>query len=350
MAFADNFKNVELASGKMSTGSTPKFLYKTSVKFSYEVLLEIVEALSKCNPTGGVVNYYEIHDSTNRKGELTRLVLKNSEYGGLVLCYMKCDNIPDSFPSDDDDEDPAPASSSRQAEPVAQIWSQCFEKFFISKNENWRDFGKALREYYLTLDEYWSETQPAPRPPTPPPTTPTPNPTSSESYKRKTPSTTSDGKTGGEKKKRMTKKKSVILDSDNEVSSWALDTYRSNLGTADDDTSCEARGLCEVLSIMMSRNQTLEYTLKHNYRESIVKNYFPYNNLLREHSVINETVAQLHEIDAFYHNSCSVLKKKHTQPSHIVTLMTQHQLSARQVVEQYEENLNILLPKTVAPF
>ena len=27
--------------------------------------------------------------------------------------------------------------------------------------------------------------------------------------------------------------------------------------------------------------------------------------------------------------------------------MTQHQLSARQVVEQYEENLNILLPKTV---
>jgi hypothetical protein len=27
--------------------------------------------------------------------------------------------------------------------------------------------------------------------------------------------------------------------------------------------------------------------------------------------------------------------------------MTQHQLSARQVVEQYEENLKILLPKTV---
>ena len=313
MAFADNLKNVELASGKMSVGSIPKFLYKTSVKFSYEVLLEIIEALSKCSQAGGVVNYYEIHDTTNRKGELMRLVLKNSEYGGLVLCYMKCDNVPDSFPSDDDDdEDPAPASTSQ--EPIAQIWSQCFEKFFISKNENWCDFGKALREYYLTLDEYWSETQPAPKPPTPPPTTPTPSSTSSESYKRKTPSTTSDGKTGGEKKKRMTKKKSVILDSDNEVSSCAIDMYRSNLGTADDETSCAARGLCEVMSIMMSRNQTLEYTLKHNYRELIVKNYFSYYNLLREHSVINETVAQLHAIDAFYHNSCSVLKKKHTQP------------------------------------
>jgi hypothetical protein len=165
------------------------------------------------------------------------------------------------------------------------------------------------------LDEYWSETQPAPRPPTPPPTTPTPNSISSESHKRKTPSTTSDGKTGGEKKKRVTKKKlSVILDSDNEVSSWALDMYRSNLGTADDFTSRGERGLCEVISIMMLRNQTLEYTLKHNYRELIVKNYVPYYNLLLEHSVINETVAQLHAIDAFYCDSCSVLKKKHTQP------------------------------------
>jgi hypothetical protein len=144
MAFADNFKNVELASGKMSTGSIPKFLCKTSVKFSYEVLLEIFEALSKCSTASGAVNYFEIHESTNRKGELTRLVLKNSEYGGLVLCYMKRDNIPDSFPSDDDVEDPDPASTSHQAEPVPQIWSQCFEKFFISKNENWYAFGKAL--------------------------------------------------------------------------------------------------------------------------------------------------------------------------------------------------------------
>ena len=30
-----------------------------------------------------------------------------------------------------------------------------------------------------------------------------------------------------------------------------------------------------------------------------------------------------------------------------MTLMTQHNLTARQVVEQHEENLGILLPKTV---
>ena len=311
MAFADNFKNVELASGKMSQGSTPKFLYKTSVKFSYGILLEIVEALSKCNPATGVVNYYEVHDSINRKGELTRLVLKNSEYGGLVLCYMTCANVPDSFPSDDEDEDPSPSTTSRQAEPVKQLWTQSFEKFFISKNENWRDLGKTLREYYLTLDEYWAETQPAPKPPTPP-TTPTTSTTSEiVNSKRKT---TGDGKLGGEKKKRVPKKKSVVLDSDNEVSSWALDMYRDNLKNTDDDASCEARGLCDVISIMMARKQTLEYTLKHNYRELIVKNYFPYNNFIREHSVINETVTQLHAIDAFYYNSCSALKKKHTQP------------------------------------
>ena len=303
MAFADNFKNVELASGKMSQGSTPKFLCKTSVKFGHEVLLDIFEAISKCSNTDGAVNYFELHDHTNWKGELMRLVLKKSEYGGLVLCYMKRDNIPDSFPSDDDNEDPAPATTSHQAEPVQQSWSQCFEKFFISKNENWDAMGRTLREYYISLDEYWSETNPAPKPPTPPPTTPT----TTEASKRKTPSG-SDGKS--EKKKRPNKKKlSVILDSDNEVSSsWALDTYRANLGNADDPISCEARGLCDVLSIMMLRDQTLEYTLKHNYRELIVKKYFSYDKLLRDHEIIDDTVAQ---IDSYY---SSVLKKKLTQP------------------------------------
>ena len=309
MAFADNFKNVELASGKMSQGSTQKFLYKTSVKFNYEILIAFSEALSKCSPASGAVNYHEIHEGVNRKGEQTRLVLKNSEYGGLMLCYMTCANVPDSFPSDDDDEDPSPSTGS-QAEPEKQEWSQSFEKFFISKNENWNNLGKMLREYYITLDDYWTETQPAPKPPTPPTTPTTSAATSETSSKRKTPG---DGKVGGEKKKRLSKKKTVVLDSDNEVSSWALAMYRNELKNTD-DVSCAARGLCDVIGIMMVRKQTLAYTLKHNYRELMVKNYFPYNDFLREQDVINATVAQLRAIDAFYLQSCSALKKKLTQP------------------------------------
>ena len=308
MAFADNFKNVELASGKMSTGSTQKFLYKTSVKFNYEVLIAIVEALSKCSPASGAVNYHEIHEGVNRKGESTRLVLKNSEYGGLMLCYMTCANVPNSFPSDDDDEDPSPATTTgRQAEPEKQEWTQSFEKFFISKNENWSNLGKTLREYYITLKDYWTETQPAPKPPTPP-TTPTTSAAASETpSKRKT---SGDGKVGGEKKKRLSKKKTVVLDSDNEVSSWALAMYRDELKNTDDVSS----RLCDGISIMIARKQTLAYTLKHNYRELMVKNYFPYNDFLREQDVIDATVAQLRTIDAFYLQSCSVLKKKLTQP------------------------------------
>jgi hypothetical protein len=305
MAFADNFKNVELASGKMSQGMPKKFLYKTSVKFHYEVLLEIVEALGKCSTSAGSVNYHEIHESTNRKGEPTKLVLKNSEYGGLMLCYMTSESVPDSFPSDDDEEDPVPSTTIGSV-PEKQEWSQSFEKFFISKHENWRQLGQKLREYYLTLEDYWTETQPAPKPPTPP-TTPTTSVMSETSSKRKS---VVEGKVVGEKKKRLSKKKSVVLDSDNEVSSWALATYRAELEKNDDYNSCEARGLCDVLSIMLSRKQTLAYTLKHNYRELIVKNDFPYNKFLDQQDVINETVTQLRKIDAFHLQSCSDLKKK----------------------------------------
>jgi hypothetical protein len=101
-----------------------------------------------------------------------------------------------------------------------------------------------------------------------------------------------------------------VLDSDNEVSSWALAMYRNELKNTD-DISC---ALCDVISIMLVRKQTLTYTLKYNYRELIIGNYFPYNDFLREQDVIDATIAQLRTIDAFYLQSCSALKKKLTQP------------------------------------
>ena len=67
------------------------------------MLRNVLEKPARWQPAS---NYFEISESTDWKGDLTRLVLKDSEYAGLMLVCMKADKAPDEIEKDSNEEDP----------------------------------------------------------------------------------------------------------------------------------------------------------------------------------------------------------------------------------------------------
>jgi hypothetical protein len=140
-----------LASGVKSK-TNPKFLYKSGVEMSFEELEELVEALGKCTKAPGAVNYHELSETANWKGEKFRLVLKDSEYQGLVLVRMKSCAVADDFDVEIDNPDPEPLEIDSQVPTTNVKWNECFDKFYMSKNDNWPNLKSTLREFCIDLN------------------------------------------------------------------------------------------------------------------------------------------------------------------------------------------------------
>ena len=174
VVFATKFRRqVHLASGKMSKGAEPKFLYKMGLSMSESELLSLIEALEKCRK--GNANYHEFGEYTDFKGQVNRLVLKTSDYEGLVALKLQRVSIPDEFALDDPlescDPDPTPeifADATAVTDTVGVDWNECFEKFYISKNEDWKEMARKLRNFSDELEGIWSDNAS----PTVPPSTP----------------------------------------------------------------------------------------------------------------------------------------------------------------------------------
>ncbi|CAB3989931.1 Hypothetical predicted protein [Paramuricea clavata] len=237
MIFVNRFKKIGLASGKMSAGSVPKFCCKTVVEINLPELEEMLEALNKCSKQPGSVNYFELGESTAYSGDILKLVLKGSEYGWLCLCKLKKASVPDCFPVDDDNPDPSPFSETPTDELKVE-WSECFEKFYISKNEDWSEFGKKLRDFWHDINSIWNDdgTEPSTAEhPTPRKNQPSTSPllsrqqlsTSMSPAKstRKQTSSPVKRKQSGEKKTSNKKKKVAIVESDSELVKRDLNTH-----------------------------------------------------------------------------------------------------------------------------
>jgi hypothetical protein len=160
MCFATAYrKQVHLASGKMSKGAEPKFLYKMDLAMKLSELQAMVEALDRCSKGVDALNYHEFGEYTDYKGDTFRLILKNSDFGGLVATKVQSRSLPDEFPDDDPLEtcDPDPTPDNHIESAPAVEWSECFEKFYISKNEDWKELGHKLRDCCDELAVEWGD-------------------------------------------------------------------------------------------------------------------------------------------------------------------------------------------------
>ena len=89
-----------------------------SLSLTLDEMLNLVECLGKASNTAAsntaasntaASNYFEISDGTDWNGDRTRLVLKDSEYAGLILVRMKADKSADKVEEDsNEEEDPDP--------------------------------------------------------------------------------------------------------------------------------------------------------------------------------------------------------------------------------------------------
>ncbi|CAB4025870.1 hypothetical protein BSL78_19869 [Paramuricea clavata] len=136
------------------TTNIGKALYKSAVQLSPDDMLRVCECLDKANRTG--TNYFQISESTDWKGDLLRLVLKDSEYQGLLLCYHKAvgEDLEMACDSDEtsEDLDPDPVEKIASEDLVTNLkWNECFEKFYISKKDNWNYLASQLREFCVDV-------------------------------------------------------------------------------------------------------------------------------------------------------------------------------------------------------
>jgi hypothetical protein len=128
-----------LATGQMAQKSR-KFLYNVGIDMSFEELESLTDALGTMSKSPHVVNYAEISETTDSQGNSYRLVLKRSEYDGLLVCKLKSGKILDSFAATDEgivDPDPLPADTQQQPPVDTREWTECFGKFYINKNDDW---------------------------------------------------------------------------------------------------------------------------------------------------------------------------------------------------------------------
>ena len=146
-------KKFKLASGVLTTGGDKnKFLCKTSFALSGEEMLELCDRLSKATRMPGSFNDLNLAEGTDWSGNPTRLVLRDSDYGGLVLVRLKSVTADvEVIEADDSDPDPDPIDDEElpaAADDARAVWNECFEKFYFSKKDDWGNFKKILLSLY----------------------------------------------------------------------------------------------------------------------------------------------------------------------------------------------------------
>jgi hypothetical protein len=143
-------KKCGLLVGKLShAGDT--FVYDTGIELPFEVMEELTDVLPSMSKLANAVNYAELGENKDSFGNEYRTILKSSEYGGLKICRMKKAPTPIDFgvttPLDDEDVDPAPRVSTTTEKSPHDRWTECWDKFYINKNDDWKKIANILRDF-----------------------------------------------------------------------------------------------------------------------------------------------------------------------------------------------------------
>lgn len=248
-----------LATGQMSQ-ATSKFLYNVGVEMTFEELENcLTDAFRTMSKAPEAVNYAEISETQDQQGNTYRLVLKRSEYDGLLVCKLKSGREIDSFAATEDNPDPEPLANddAQQPPPDTRTWTECFGKFYVNKNDDWVNLQGRLREFCVQVNHILNVNDEASSldvvPPTPPRSTSATvdvPPVGPPQVQRQTvgPKATKAGKRAatdtkrGEKKKK--KRQQIVSDGEDEVNHRQI--------------------IANIITYMVKEGSAVETVLKHS--------------------------------------------------------------------------------------
>ena len=213
-------KKCGLLVGKMSrAGDT--FVYDSGIELSFDEMETLADALPTMSKSFLTINYAELGESKDSYGNEYRVVLKRSEYDGLKICRFKktaapVDFAPDANDDDDTCDDSEPASTTNTPKSSGECWTECFDKFYINKNDDWKKMGNIIRDFCCEANSVLNLSTPEGIdviPPTPPPATPIEQKQLEPPVKKR--KNYNNTKGGAESKKKKTK----VLPTDEETTS-----------------------------------------------------------------------------------------------------------------------------------
>jgi hypothetical protein len=197
-------KKYYLASGVLTTGGDcKKFLCKTSFGCSGEELLELCNRLGKASRMPGTFNDFSLSEGLDWSGTPTRLVLRDNDYAGLVVVRLKSVRTEvEVVEAEDSDPDPDPMEENGEPifTPEEVVWSECFEKFYFSKKDDWGGFKKNLLSLYEDIQRMIAIDEESSVAVTPPSVGPVPEQKQIAGPSQQS-ATTKGGKRGGKRKK-----------------------------------------------------------------------------------------------------------------------------------------------------
>jgi hypothetical protein len=191
------------------------FIYDSGIELPFEVLEELTDVLPNMSKMKNAVNYAELGDNTDSFGNEYRTIIKPSEYGGLKICRMKKGPAPVDFGASHNEEvvDPSPVVSTTTTEKSPhENWTECWDKFYINKNDDWKKMSTILRDFCITVHADLNSSPGDVVPPSPPPAATSSILSVSRATKEK------KRKSGGEKEKSVKKvKKSKVIEEEEEI-------------------------------------------------------------------------------------------------------------------------------------
>ncbi|CAB3977390.1 Hypothetical predicted protein [Paramuricea clavata] len=140
-------KKCGLQVGQMS-GAGDKFIYESGIDLPFDEMEALANALPKMSKANLSINYAELGEHKDLYNNEYRTILKSSEYGGLKVCRLKKTSPPVDFAPDDANDivDPEPSTNPKSAQ-VNDCWSECFDKFYINKNDDWKKISTIIRDF-----------------------------------------------------------------------------------------------------------------------------------------------------------------------------------------------------------
>ena len=145
-------KKCGLLVGKLAQGGDT-FVYDAGIELSFEAMEELVDVLPSMSKLPNTImhNYAELDEYKDSYGNEYRTIIKASEFGGLKICRMKKGPTPIDFgvttPQDDEAVDPSPQVSATTEKSPHENWSECWDKFYINKNDDWKKMANILRNF-----------------------------------------------------------------------------------------------------------------------------------------------------------------------------------------------------------
>ncbi|CAB3981399.1 uncharacterized transposon-derived [Paramuricea clavata] len=275
-------KKCGLTVGHLSQGGD-KYIYDSGIEMAYDEMETLADVLPTMVKSDQAKNYAELGTSKDSYGNEYRTILTRSEYGGLKVCKLKKTQKPVDFgvTTTTDCPDPAPTASPVPAPRVEDSWVECFDKFYINKNDDWKKLATVIREFCY---EVYSILNPSsngidvipPSPPAPPPSTPVEQKQLEGPKKRKN----KEGTKGGVKKS-----KKVVVEEDSEKSEvrkfLALQSMATKL----------------IMVFMCKYKKDCEETISRFGREMYKMCPYPYANFLSVSTYLEETCANINLMD-----------------------------------------------------